>query len=442
MTPLAALLLAALPTDSGTLAPPAPPGGLEGMPPAVTLTLEESLALLDRQNPTLEEARARAAQALAVVRQVAAPLLPTLGVSGQYYRNRNDFLITFPSIPGLPTGTVYFQPLDAWAAGGSLRVPLIVPEAWFALAASRDAALASQASAEATRLTLRATLLQTAWVAWAGEEIVAASERALEAAREQAQSSRRQVQVGTATPLSVLQAETAATRRESDLVAARSEAERARIAVGALLGRSEPVRIAMPGPGAPVRSDVPSLSAEALDHRPELRATAAVVRSYQKQAQSAWWRLAPHVSASGTASAQNVPYPTGYREAWQVTVDLTWTLYDGGYRYGLARQAEAQADEARAADTRTRIEVVEEVQNSARDVEVARERLRLATQERATAAEAAASARRGFREGISSSLDVITANQLLFESEVQVADSGARLGAALAALDRAVGRSP
>ena len=427
----AALLLVALTADPGTPAPP-----------VVTLTLEESLALLERQNPTLEEARARAAAALGVVRQAEAPLLPTLAVTGQYFHNRNEFLITFPPVQGLPTGTVYFQPLDAWNAGAALRVPLIVPEAWFALASTRDSALAVQASAEAARLDLRATLLRTAWVAWAGDEIVAASERALAAAREQAQSARRQVQVGTATPLSVLQAETAATRRESDLVAARSETARARIAVGALLGRTEPVRIVMPPPPPPAAFDVPSLTGEALDHRPELRARAATVRSYEKQAASALWRVAPRISASATAAAQTVPYPTGYRETWQVTLDLTWTLYDGGYRYGLSRQAEAQAAEARAADTRTRIEVAEEVQNATRDVEVARERLRLANQERATAAEAAASARRGFREGITSSLDVISANQLLFEAEVQVADSSARLGGALAALDRAVGRSP
>ena len=58
------------------------------------------------------------------------------------------------------------------------------------------------------------------------------------------------------------------------------------------------------------------------------------------------------------------------------------------------------------------------------------------------AAEAAGAARRGFREGISSSLDVLSANDVLFGAEVQLADSAARLGGALAALDRAVGRAP
>jgi hypothetical protein len=37
---------------------------------------------------------------------------------------------------------------------------------------------------------------------------------------------------------------------------------------------------------------------------------------------------------------------------------------------------------------------------------------------------------------------VLSANEMLFYSEVQVASAGARLGGSVAALDRAVGRSP
>ena len=123
-------------------------------------------------------------------------------------------------------------------------------------------------------------------------------------------------------------------------------------------------------------------------------------------------------------------------------MDLTWTLYDGGFHFGKADQASAQAREARAAETGARLQILQEVQNSARDVEVARQRLALAQQEKDTASEAAASARRGFGEGLTSSLDVLSANEVLFYSEVQLASAGARLGGSLAALDRAVGRSP
>jgi outer membrane protein TolC len=440
---LAAFAVAQVPAGAppGTAAPPPDTSRLRGMPQVVAMSLEEALAEVDRQNPTLEEARARSAAALGVVRQAAAPLLPTLQAGGGYFHNNAEAVFLRPVTP-TSFQEIFIQPLDAWQVSGALRVPLIVPDAWFSLSASRDAALAAAASADATRLSVRLALLQTAWAAWAGDQIVAASERAVANAREQAESSRRQVNVGTAAPLTILQADTAATRRESDLVQARSERSRARIAVGILLGRSEPVVVAMPPLPGPSVYDIPALSQQALDARPELRAQAAVVRSYEKQASAALWRIAPQISASGSGTAQTVPYPTGDKQGWRVSVDLTWTLYDGGFRYGKADQASAQASEARAAETGTRLQILQEVQNAARDVEVARQRLALAQQEMDTASEAAASARRGFKEGLTSSLDVLSANEQLFVAEVQVANAGARMGGSVAALDRAVGRSP
>jgi len=428
-------------TSPDAVAAAAPATQLEGMPTAATLTLAEALAEADRQSPTLEQARARAEEALAIVRQAWSPLLPALGATGGFTRNSAEAVFLRPTSPTEVT-KVYIQPLEAFAGGATLRLPLVVPDAWFSLAASRETARAASASADAARLTLLAAVVQTAWAAWAGEEIVAASVRAVAVAREQAESSRRQVQAGTATTLSVLQAETALTRRQSDLVQALSETARARLAIGVLLGRPGPVRIPMAPLAPPAVLDVAALSREAAERRPELAAQAAAVRSYEKQVDAAWWRIAPQLSASGSAFAQTVPYPTGDTSGWRVTVDLTWPLYDGGYRYGKAHQAEAQVDQARAADVQARLQVSQEVQNAARDVEVARQRLALATKQRETAEEAAASARRGFKEGVASSLDVLTANDALFAAEVLVADSSARLGGSLAALDRAVGRAP
>ncbi len=431
-----ALLVAAPPIE----APPPDTSRLQGMRPLARMTMSDALAELDRQNPSLEEARSRAKAALGVVRQVTSPLLPTLQVGGGYFHNNASVIITAPMDGGVRQ--VYIQPLDAWQASAGLRVPLVVPEAWFQVSAARDQALAAAEASDATRLTLRMALVQAAWTAWAGDEIVAASERAVVSASSQAESAKRTLRAGTGTPLAILQAETSATRRESDLLAARSERSRARIAVGVLLGRPDPVEIEMP-PSQPAGSyDIDALSREATEARPELRAQAAVVRSYEKQKSAALWRIAPQISASGGAQGQTVPFPTGDQGGWRVSVDLTWTLYDGGYRYGKADQADAQASEARASETGVRLQILQEVQNAARDVEVARQRLALARQERDTASSAAASARRGFGEGVTSSLDVLSANDMLYMSEIGVAQASARLGGSIAALDRAVGRSP
>ena len=214
------------------------------------------------------------------------------------------------------------------------------------------------------------------------------------AARELEQSARRAVNAGTAAPLSVLQARTVTARRESDLVLARSELERARLALGVFLGRPGPVRVTLPAEAPAAALDPDALAGEALSLRPEVRARAAQVLAAENQLDSARWRWAPQISASGSFFAANVPYPTGRQDGWRLTVDLAWPLYDGGYRYGKASEARAAVSGAEAARSLTRLQGGQEVEDAVRDVAVGRERVRLGERQEEGAGEAAASARR------------------------------------------------
>jgi outer membrane protein TolC len=194
----------------------------------------------------------------------------------------------------------------------------------------------------------------------------------------------------------------------------------------------------------PVAPDAPpdALARDALVRRPELAAQRAQVDAAEAGVRSAWARLAPQLSASGSIFASDVAYPTGETEAWRASVDLVWPLYDGGLRYGKRRQAEAQLEGARAAAEAQRLAVIQEVLDGRRDLDVARERLRLAEAQRRLAADAAASARRSFDAGVASRLDVIDANDRLYQADVGLAESRARLAQSGLALERALGRDP
>jgi outer membrane protein TolC len=134
-----------------------------------------------------------------------------------------------------------------------------------------------------------------------------------------------------------------------------------------------------------------------------------------------------------------MPFPTGDKTGWNATADLSWPLYDGGFRYGKRRQAEAALAGARAALEQQRVDVAREVKDAARGVEVAQERLRLAEKQNELAQETAQSAQRSFDAGLAGSLDVIDANDRAFQAEVGLAGARAQLGVALASLDRAMG---
>jgi outer membrane protein TolC len=80
------------------------------------------------------------------------------------------------------------------------------------------------------------------------------------------------------------------------------------------------------------------------------------------------------------------------------------------------------------------------VVDAARELQVSRERLRLAEHQRSVAADAAATAKRGFEAGTTGNVEVLSANDDLFQAEVGLAQARAGLGSAAAALDRAAGR--
>ena len=407
-----------------------------------TLSLPDALAELDAQNLTLAQARARAGEASGVARQAAASLLPTVSATASYTRNRDEAVVALPLQPGTPLrAPIAIQPLEQLAVTGAARVPLVVPNAWFELSAARSGARAASLSAEAARSEVRAGFAQAAHGALAAEEAVAATERAAESAAELARSAERRVAAGTAAPLDALRARTEQVRREGDLVRARAELERARLALGILLGRETPVRVVVPAlaqPGPPEERE--ALVAVALTARPELAAQRAQVDAAQALVRGAWARLAPQLSAGASIFRADVAYPTGEKDGWRVTVDLSWPLYDGGLRYGKRREAEAQRAFASAAAEAQRLAIVQEVQDGLRDVAVAAEQLRLAETQGRLADDAAASARRSYDAGVASSLDVIDANDRLYAADVQLADARARAAQSRIALDRASGR--
>jgi outer membrane protein TolC len=249
------------------------------------------------------------------------------------------------------------------------------------------------------------------------------------------------VQAGTSAPLDTLKARTDEVSRRSDLVAARAAVDRSRLALGVLLGREGPVRVTVSelGPtAAPAGAD--EAGRDALARRREVVAQQAQLEAAEAGVRASWARLAPQLSLSGAAFAADVPYPTGKKDGWRVTLDLTWLLWDGGLQLGRRRQAEAAADGARAAAEAERLAILQEVNDTSRDLVVAREQLELADQRRALAAETAASARRSFEAGVASSLDVIDANDRLFTAGVNLAAAKARLAQSAIALDHSLGR--
>jgi outer membrane protein TolC len=406
--------------------------------PLETLTLEEALRRFEEDAPALEVVAGRVEEARATAHLAAAPLLPVVAASGGYQRNNEEVVVSLATLlenlaaqlpvevefdsSELPDDLV-IQPLDRWSAGVSASVPLIAPSAWGDLAAARAGARAADAAGESARWQAEAGLVKAAWMASAAEEVEAANERGLEAARAHLESARRRLTAGVSTELDVLQAETVVSQREGDHLQAVADLDAARRALGALMGVQGPVAIDV--------GELPGLPASvSLEEHPELAAAEARSDAARRSEAAARLRHLPNIAAVGMASTSDEPYPTGEYNAWQVGVQATWVLLDGGARYAMADLARAREQQADADARRVTLELEKRLADARQAVAVAEQRLVLAERALETAAAAEASADRLYQAGLADSLQALDAQQRRVEADVGRAAASARLAAA------------
>lgn len=430
----------------------ASPGLARADEPAVQqLTLAQALDRLHSDAPTADELAGRVAEARAQVQLATAPLQPVLAVQGGYTRNSDEAVISLATViqqlaeslsanveldPAQLPPDITIQPLDQWTAGASLRVPILEPAAWADLGAARQAAAATEAGAEAAWLQAEAGLVKAAWLVTAADQAVAARQHGVDAARAHRDSAERRAEAGIGTSLDVLQAEVELVRRQSELVQATAERDQARRALGSLLGLPGPVSIAVP----PLPGAATAATAAPAETHPEVVAAEAMLRAARRQVSGAWWRHSPTLEADAKAFATDVELVTGEKQGWQVGLQATWVLYDGGARYGLLSRARARELQARAQATRARLDLDRQQRDATQAVEVARERLRLAEQGVATAAEAEATAGRLYEAGLLGGLDLLDAQQRRVDADLAAAAGQAALAGAVVDQARAAGR--
>ncbi len=401
------------------------------------LTLAEATELA-RSGPDRSAALARADALDGVARQVGAAWKPVVTVTGAYVRNDHEVVLSFSDLfAGLPVPLeeplpdATLQPLEALTVSGAVRVPLLVPSAWAEGTAARRSAASAELQADELDHAIGAGLVAAAAGVEAAEGLLAASEEALEVAREHLRATETARTVGTATTVDALTAEANVARREGEVVTARQAVLEAREALGALLGLPGPARVTWPEGEAAV--------GEATE-RPALQAARTDLSAAEARVDAARLRWLPTVAASGAALASTVAYPTGLKTAWRVGVDATFVLYDGGLRGGRVDQVLAERRAATVALDRQEREVDRALRESDADVRAAREALGLAERQAGLAERAAEVARRGLEAGTSTALVAREADAEAFRADVGVVAARARLRTALAEARRARGQ--
>ncbi len=397
--------------------------------------LEEQV-VISNQNVAQAEAAFRGASALA--RAARAAMLPTVGASASAARSSG--LTTHPSgatgAPA-PTVTVYSVPVDlAWELDVFGRIRRTAE-------AGRAGAQASAADLASVTLAMQAELAADFFTLHGLDTEKELLDSTVAAYRTALELTTNRYKQGVVSGVDVAQAQTQldTTRAQAtDLTIARAQAEHA---IAVLVGKApsefaiEPRPIRAGPPEIP-----PGIPSEMLERRPDVAAAERLAAAANAQigvARAAWF---PTLTLGGTFGYQASTLANFFslpNRFWSLGPALAETLFTGGRRRAASDQAIAAYDASVAAYRESVLTALQEVEDNLAALRILSEEAGQQADAVAAAERALAMAKNRYQAGVTTYLEVVTAQSTALTNQRAAVDLLTRRMAASVNLVKALG---
>ena len=404
------------------------------------VTLDEALARAAANSHRLSELRAREAAASSVVDQRRAADLPIVSAQAGYQRTNHvdefGFLqngqlrILYPDVP------------DNWRSRLDLQWPIYTGGRTAALEAAAGAELtASGKELESARADLRLETTRAFWALVTATESVRVVEESVKRIEAQLADVRAKFDAGFLPPNDVLTVDARVSSQRTLLIQAANQRDAARAELARLMGEpveaSFEVDAALGEGGVANRAAAPSPRAdrEAL----ALRADAAVARIDATRAEA---KPTIAVGAGYDYARPNpriFPRKDEWEPSWDVGVNVTWTLWNGGRTAAQVAEARHQADAARERLAEFDRLVALDVRQRQLDLESARAQVTTAGAAVRSATEARRVVAERFAAGVATTTDLLDAQVEQLQAELDRTRALATVKLAEARLARALG---
>jgi outer membrane protein TolC len=437
-TTVAAVAVLCLATTAGLGAQDAP----------MKLTLDEAIEQSLKNSLRIAELQAREDAAKAAEQGRGAAQLPSVALQGGYTRTNHveEFAI---AAPGQPLQVVYPDVPD--------NVRSRVDVQWLFYSGGRLDRLERAARAEreatgedliAARADLRLETTRAFWTLVTAREAESVLARSLESIDSYVSDLKARLDQGLIPPNELLSAQAQESRQRVVSIEATNARRIAEADLRRLMGTDgagsiEPVAT-LDAP-ATASAEVNKLIADAIAQRPERRALGDRADAAQARADAAKAGLLPQVSFNGgfdyaRPNPRIFPRRAQWDDSWDLSVNASWTLWDGGRVR--AERAEATAL-ARAAQTRIGDfdrQVTFEVRQRQLELESSRAAIAAATDGVRAAVEAQRVLGERFKAGVSTNTEVLDAQTAVLQAELDRTRALANARLAEARLARAVGK--
>jgi outer membrane protein TolC len=421
-------------------------------PPPLTLTIDEAVARAVTEAPRVAEARAQQVAAEAMTMSRTALGRPAISASSSYLRTNHVDEFGVPQSEG-GTRVIFPDLPNNYRARAELAVPVYTAGRVQALIAS--AAADRDAAAGDTRAITSEVRLDAAMTYWGlvtARARVGVLERASERADAVLADVRARGEAGLVPPNERSSAEAQRARQQVQLIQARNDAALAELRLARVVGAEPgqplvtvtPVETASPSMAGLADVPVATLVARAREQRGERNALEDRQASLVAAAAATLAASRPQVAAlvafePARPNPRFVPREDAWNNSWDVGVNVSWALWDGGRlraeRAAALARAEAVGHHIADLDAQIVVDVHDRV--------LALRSARAAAEASQQAVEAATEARRVVKErfdaGVMTSTDLLDADVALLNAELERTELIATIRIGEARLLRVVG---
>ena len=410
------------------------------------LTLDEALAAARVNQPDLRRARADVDAAKARARQALAPLLPQLSGVAQYQRTTGNFVARPGAVPAAFGGaqSASFDTFNFYYAGlTATQLIYDFGRTWGQRQSSEALAQSSAQTRQATSVTVALAVRLAFFDARAAHDLVRVAQEGLTNQARHLRQIEGFVELGTRPQIDLAQARTDFANARVQLINAEATYATMKAELVRAMGVDGQSAFEVADDGMPPVEgeslELDALVSMALAGRPEISALVHQVRSQAYALSSVRGGYWPRLSATTnfTESGSSLDALTWN---WDVTVALSWSLYEGGLAVAQARESSALLERARA-------DLLALKQSVRVEVERARLGIVSAKASRAAAADAVESAKQRLRlaegryeTGVGSVIELADARLAVTHAESQQVQADYDLAAARASLQSTLGR--
>jgi outer membrane protein TolC len=403
---------------------------------SVRVPLGEAVRMALARDPTIVTAFEEIRRAEALLEETRSASLPTLTGNATYTRLDGDRVssstVTNVTAPGSPAvvGQVslprtVFAPIGQLGANLTLSVPLLAPKAWVAWSHAEDDVDVARASAADVRRAVAVAVARAYLTIVAQKRVIDAAVRARDTDNAHYLYAHQRFLGGIGNRIDEVRADQQRQSDEAALEQDYANLAREREALGVLVGAGGPLDAEEPNLQAGID---PGRAIHDAEHRSDVEAADMRRLASSRRVRDDWADYMPTLGAVFEPFYWNPASVSQPQTGFQAQLIFSIPLYDGGLRYGQAKERAALRDEAQ-----TSLEAT--LRQARSDVRVAFEEVRRADAALASSRQAADLARSAldlaeiaYRGGAATNIEVIDAERTARDAEtaVAVAEDGAR----------------